>query len=157
MGPEIVFVAIVAYIGFMQWLRHQRRAMVHRERLAAIEKGASLPADAELQRGFLAALAWPPETGAGGDEERRKWNVQRLLLLAGLVWLSIGISAYVVLSAVLAANSPAAAGRPPGHRVDRPGPGDDRLSHLIVLRRGPKPGEVTARHHTGPRSSSATA
>ena len=73
MGPEIVLVAIIAYIGFMQWLQHQRRAMMHRERLAAIEKGASLPADAEPQRGWLAALAWPPRgrhaprrSGAGG-------------------------------------------------------------------------------------------
>jgi hypothetical protein len=101
MGPEIVFVAIIAYIGFMQWLRHQRRAMVHRERLAAIEKGASLP-----------------EIPASPDEElHRRWNVQRLLLLAGLV---------------------ARRRRdPPGLRVDRPGSGDDRPVAPRRLRRGP--------------------
>ena len=133
MGPEIVIVAIVAYIGFMQWLHHQRRAMIHRERLSAIEKGASLPADAEPQRGWLAALAWPPETAAGGDEERRRrWNVQRLLLLAGLVWLSIGISVFVVISAVLLANSPTAPNIPRGIQWIGLAPATIGLSHLIV-------------------------
>jgi hypothetical protein len=133
MGPEIVPVAIIAYIGFMQWLHHQRRAMMHRERLAAIEKGASLPADAEPQRGWLATLAWPPETPAAADEQRhRRWNVQRLLLLAGLVWLSIGISTFVVLSAILAANSPAAADVPRGLQWIGLAPATIGLSHLIV-------------------------
>jgi hypothetical protein len=132
MGPEIVLVAIIAYIGFMQWLHYQRRVMVHRERLAAIEKGASLPADAEPQRGWLATLAWPPETPAAADElRRRRWNVQRLLLLAGLVWLSIGISAFVVISAILAANSPAA-DVPRGIQWIGLAPATIGLSHLIV-------------------------
>jgi hypothetical protein len=133
MGPEIVLVAIIAYIGFMQWLNHQRRVMVHRERLAAIEKGASLPADAEPQRGWLAALAWPHETPASAEQgQRRRWNVQRLLLLAGLVWLSIGISTFVVLSAVLAANSPAAADVARGIEWIGLAPATIGLSHLIV-------------------------
>lgn len=52
--------------------------MIHRERLAAIEKGAELPPlEQEIQRG--------------------NWNVQRLLLLAGLVWMSIGIGAFPLL------------------------------------------------------------
>ena len=133
MGPEIVFVAIIAYIGFMQWLRHQRGVMIHRERLAAIEKGASLPADAEPQRGWLAAMAWPSETPATpGEERRRRWNVQRLLLLGGLVWLSIGISTFVVLSAILAANSPAAVDIPRGLEWVGLAPATIGLSHLIV-------------------------
>jgi hypothetical protein len=116
MGPEIVFVAIIAYIGFMQWLRHQRRAMVHRERLAAIEKGASLP-----------------EIPASPDEElHRRWNVQRLLLLAGLVWVSIGTSAFVVLHALLSANSPAAAEIPRGFEWIGLAPAMIGLSHLVV-------------------------
>ena len=40
-----LFIAsVLAFVGFRQWLRHQQRAMVHRERLAALEKGADLPA-----------------------------------------------------------------------------------------------------------------
>lgn len=133
MGPEIVLVAIIAYIGFMQWLHHQRRAMMHRERLAAIEKGASLPADAEPQRGWLAALAWPPEPPRTPEEERRRrWNVQRLLLLAGLVWLSIGISVFVVISAVLLANSPTAPNIPRGIQWIGLAPATIGLSHLVV-------------------------
>jgi hypothetical protein len=60
------------------WIRHQRRLMVHRERLAAIEKGIELPPlEREIQRG--------------------SWNVQRLLLFAGLVWISLGIAAFLLL------------------------------------------------------------
>jgi hypothetical protein len=133
MGPEIVLVAIIAYIGFMQWLQHQRRVMVHRERLSAIEKGASLPAESEAQRGWLAALAWPREGAAAPDGERRRsWNVQQLLLLAGLVWVSIGISTFVVLSAVLAGSSPAAADVPRGIQWIGLAPATIGLSHLVV-------------------------
>ena len=39
MDPTIVIVAIIVFIAFRQWLRHQQRVMMHRERLAAIEKG----------------------------------------------------------------------------------------------------------------------
>lgn len=132
--PEIVAVAAIAYIGFIQWLHHQRRAMIHRERLAAIEKGASLPADAEPQRGWLAAMAWPSGNPATtpDEEQRRKWNVQRLLLLGGLVWLSIGISTFVVLSAILAANSPAAVDVPRGLEWIGLAPAMIGLSHLVV-------------------------
>lgn len=78
-----VIVALIAFVGFRQWLRHQRRAMIHRERLAAIEKGVELP---------------PLEQ----EVRRSNWNVQRILLLAGLVWISLGIGLFVVLSALLA-------------------------------------------------------
>lgn len=78
---ELLFALIVtvaiAHV-FQLWIRHQRRVMVHRERLAAIEKGVELPPlEQEIQRGG--------------------WNVQRLLLLAGLIWISIGIAAFPVL------------------------------------------------------------
>jgi hypothetical protein len=83
MEIALVLVAFIAYIGFRQWLRHDRRSMVHRERLAALEKGAELPAlEQEVQRG--------------------NWNVQRILLLAGLCWISVGVGAFVVLSVVIA-------------------------------------------------------
>ena len=73
----LVIVVGVAY-GFQLWIRHQRRLMVHRERLAAIEKGIELP---------------PLEQ----EIQRRSWNTQRLLLFAGLVWISVGIAAFPLL------------------------------------------------------------
>ena len=79
----IVIVAFIAFAGFRQWLKHQRRAMIHRERLAAIEKGVEIP---------------PLEQ----EVRRSNWNVQRILLLAGLVWVSLGIGLFVVLNALLA-------------------------------------------------------
>jgi hypothetical protein len=68
----------VAYI-FQIWVRYQRRLMIHRERLAAIEKGAELP---------------PLEQ----EIQRSGWNVQRLLLLAGLVWISVGVATFPLLN-----------------------------------------------------------
>jgi hypothetical protein len=75
----LVAIAAVATVHVFQlWARHQRRLMIHRERLAAIEKGAELPPlEQEIQRG--------------------SWNVQRLLLLAGLVWVSLGMAAFPLL------------------------------------------------------------
>ncbi len=79
----IVIVALIAFVGFRQWLKHQRRVMVHRERLNAIEKGVEVP---------------PLEQ----EVRRSNWNVQRILLLAGLIWISLGIGVFAVLSALLA-------------------------------------------------------
>jgi hypothetical protein len=83
--PAVIVVAIVvllvAYL-FQLWARHHRRLMIHRERLASLEKGIDLPplVEQEIQRG--------------------SWNVQRLLLLAGLCWLSVGITALATLMAL---------------------------------------------------------
>jgi hypothetical protein len=77
-----VIVTIVVYAAFQQWLRQQRRLMIHRERLAALEKGIELP---------------PLEQ----EVQHRSWNVQRLLLFAGLIWVSLGIGAYLVLNALV--------------------------------------------------------
>jgi hypothetical protein len=60
------------------WARHQRRLMIHRERLAAIEKGIELP---------------PLEQ----EMQKRSWNVQRLLLLSGLIWISVGIAVFPLM------------------------------------------------------------
>lgn len=79
----IVIVALIAFAGFRQWLKHQRRVMIHRERLAAVEKGVALP---------------PLEQ----EVRRSNWNVQRILLLSGLIWISLGIGTFVVLKALLA-------------------------------------------------------
>ena len=74
-GSGFLFVAAItvltAYAAFQQFLRHQRRTMIHRERLAALEKGVELP---PLEQEIL----------------RGRWNVQRILLFAGLVWISVG-------------------------------------------------------------------
>jgi hypothetical protein len=73
-----LILAIAATYIFQMWARHQRRLMIHRERLAAIEKGLELP---------------PLEQ----EIQKRSWNVQRLLLLAGLVWISLGVGAFPLL------------------------------------------------------------
>ena len=82
----IVFLAAIvvmtAYAAFQQWLRQQRRLMIHRERLAALEKGVELP---------------PVEQ----EVQRLNWNVQRILLFAGLIWISLGLGAYLVLNALI--------------------------------------------------------
>ncbi len=43
MEVTLIVIALIAYLGFRQWLRQHRRSMIHRERLAAIEKGIELP------------------------------------------------------------------------------------------------------------------
>lgn len=56
--------------------------MIHRERLAAIEKGLQLP---------------PLEQ----EIRRNSWTMQRLLLFAGLIWVSVGIGSYLMLSSLI--------------------------------------------------------
>jgi hypothetical protein len=73
-----LILAVAATYIFQMWARHQRRLMIHRERLAAIDKGIELP---------------PLEQ----EIQKRSWNVQRLLLLAGLVWISLGIAVFPML------------------------------------------------------------
>ena len=119
MEVAAIAIAIAFYLGLTQFLQHQRRALVHKERLAAIEKGLPLPPEA--------AASLSPEAERG-----RSWNVQRLLLLAGLIWLSLGISTFVVLSAIIAANSPSAADVPRGIEWIGLAPTMIGLSHLIV-------------------------
>ena len=63
LSPTLSLAAILAFIGFAMWLRQQRRLMIHRERLAALEKGVDLP---QMDK----------------EVHLNTWNVQRLLLLA---------------------------------------------------------------------------
>jgi hypothetical protein len=56
--------------------------MVHRERLAAIEKGIELP---------------PLEQ----EVRRSRWNVQRFLLWFGCLDISVGIGVYILLSVMM--------------------------------------------------------
>jgi hypothetical protein len=77
----VIIVTSVAYVCYQQWLQHHKRLLIHRERIAALERGVALPpVDVELQR--------------------KNWNVQRLLLLGGLFWISLGIGAFVFLYAM---------------------------------------------------------
>lgn len=115
----LVFIALIGFAAFQQWLRHHRRIMIHRERLAAVEKGIELPPlEQEVQRG--------------------SWNVSRILLFAGLTWISAGIGAFVVLSALLAHSSPQTAEIPEGLQWIGIGPIGIGLSHLIVYAVGKK-------------------
>ena len=119
MEVAIVMVAVIGYLAFRQWLQQGRRTMIHRERLAAIEKGVDLP---------------PLE-----QEVRRSiWNVQRLLLLAGLVWVSLGVATFVTLRALLANPTPATQGIPQGLQWIGLAPACIGLSHLIVYLTGKK-------------------
>lgn len=114
----IVIVAFIAFVGFRQWLTHQRRAMIHRERLTAIEKGVELP---------------PLEQ----EVRRSNWNVQRVLLLAGFIWISIGIASFVVLN-VLLAHPEGLTDLPQGFQWIGIAPVLIGLSHLIVYLVGRK-------------------
>jgi hypothetical protein len=113
MEVAIVMVAVIGYLAFRQWLQLNRRNMIHRERLAAIEKGVDLP---------------PLEQEA----RRSSWNIQRFLLLAGLVWLSLGIGTFVTLSALLAHPTPVTQGIPQGMQWIGLAPACIGLSHMIV-------------------------
>ena len=118
---SVIVIALIVYVGFQQWLRHQRRVLIHRERLAAVEKGVELlPLEQEV--------------------ERRSWNVQRILLLAGLLWISVGIGAFVVLNAMLAHPSEAIKDIPQGIQWIGVAPVGIGLSHLIVYLVGRRKG-----------------
>jgi hypothetical protein len=82
-APVLLMGFVLAFIGYRQWLREQRRRMVHRERLAALEKGVAPP-------------AYPEEPA------RDRINTKRVLFLSGLIWLAVGvgsmIAGWIVLS-----------------------------------------------------------
>jgi Domain of unknown function (DUF6249) len=113
MEITVVVVALIVYLGFRQWLQQNRRTMIHRERLAAIEKGVELPA---LEQ----------------EVRRSSWNVQRFLLLAGLVWVSLGVGTFATLSALLAHPTQATQEIPQGLQWIGIAPVFIGLSHLIV-------------------------
>jgi hypothetical protein len=108
-----VVIALIAYLGFREYLRHNRRAMVHRERLAAIEKGIDVP---------------PLEL----ESKRSAWNVQRTLLLAGLIWISLGVCAFVTVSALVSSPENAKYEIPRGIQWLGLGPVAIGISHLVV-------------------------
>lgn len=100
MSYEQVWIAIfvpglLAAAALAVWARHLReskrvaeREMIHRERLAALEKGAALP---ELLAG-LRAPGDPPGNGRG-------W-VSQAALLAGLALLFAGVGLFVAFTMI---------------------------------------------------------
>ena len=108
---------ILGFVAFGMWLRQQRRLMIHRERLAAIEKGIDLPP--VLQ-----------------EVQRTSWNVQRLLLLAGMVWISIGVGFYQVFSEIMRNPTEITRDVPPGLQYVGYGLIGIGISHLIVFAAG---------------------
>jgi len=114
-----VAIALIGYAGYREWLRHQRRTLIHQERLAAIEKGVDLPPLEQEQR-------------------RSSWNVQRTLLLAGMIWLSLGVCAYITLSAIIASPENTKLEIPPGVQWLGLGPAAIGVSHLVVYLAGKK-------------------
>src|SRR5260370_39307481 len=119
MEVAIVIVAVIGYLAFRQWLQLNRRTMIHRERLAAIEKGVDLP---------------PVEQ----EVRRSSWGVQRVLLLAGLVWMSLGVGTFVTFSALLAYSTQVTQGIPQGLQWIGLGPNCIRLCRLRVSLIGDK-------------------
>jgi hypothetical protein len=115
METAIVIVALIVFVAFRQYLSHHRRIMIHRERLTAIEKGVTLP---------------PVEQ----EVRRSNVNVQRILLLSGLIWIALGIAAFVTLYAVQ--NSGASKfddDLPRGIQYIAIAPVGIGIAHLIVL------------------------
>jgi hypothetical protein len=83
LGPVLLIGIILAFIGYRQWLREQRRRMIHRERIAAIEKGVEPP-------------AYPDEP------VRDRMNTKRVLFLSGLIWLAVGAGSMIAGAIILA-------------------------------------------------------
>ena len=113
----LALAVVLGFLAFGQWLRQQRRMMIHRERLAAIEKGVDLPPLVQ-------------------EAQRTSWNVQRLLLLAGLVWISIGVASYMVFSEMLRHVTEATRDVPPGLQYVGYGLIGIGVSHLIAFAAG---------------------
>jgi hypothetical protein len=114
----LMLAVILGFVSFGLWLRQQRRLMIHRERLAAIEKGLEPLPPVEL------------------EVHRISWNVQRLLLLAGLIWISIGVGVYLVFSTMLNHPTPATADVPHGIQYVGYGLIGIGLSHLVAFAAG---------------------
>jgi hypothetical protein len=112
-----VAIALVGYAGYREWLHHQKRTLIHRERLAAIEKGVDLPPLEQEQR-------------------RSSWNVQRTLLLAGFIWISLGVCAYVTLAVLIASPENARLEIPRGIQWIGLGPAAIGVSNLVVYLAG---------------------
>jgi hypothetical protein len=117
LSPTLALAAVLAFLGFAMWLRQQRRMMIHRERLAALERGVELP---QMEK----------------EVHLNTWNVQRLLLLAGLVWISIGVGFYQVFSTMLRTPTDFTRDVPPGIQYVGYGLIGIGISHLVAFAAG---------------------
>ena len=117
LSVALAIIGFLAFVGFGQWLRHERRMMMHRERLAAVDKGLELPA---LEQ----------------DSQRRAWNVQRFLLLGGLIWISVGLATFLALYTIVMHPSPASQDVPYGIQWVGIGPIGIGLAHLVTFMAG---------------------
>ncbi len=97
--------------------------MIHRERIAAIEKGVPLPpVEQEIRRSNV--------------------NIQRILLLSGLIWIVLGVTAFVVLTSVLVmASDKFTEDIPRGIQYIAIAPVGIGLAHLAVFFFGKSKGE----------------
>ena len=77
-NDELVFIAAVGLFVFALYMRFRRRELLHKERLAAIEKGVALPDLTDIEAGA------------------------RIYLLRGMIWLLSGIALSVCLVALSA-------------------------------------------------------
>jgi hypothetical protein len=118
LASALSIAVVFAFLGFGMWLRQQRRVMIHRERLTALEKGLEPPQ--------------PLQT----ESIRITYNVQRLLLLGGLIWISIGIGWYLVFSTMLRTPIEATRDVPPGIQYVGYGLIGIGVSHIIAYLAG---------------------
>lgn len=122
MSEAMFLIAVIAYIAFRNWLEHDKRRMIHKERLAAIEKGVALPAVEQEVR-------------------RRSWNVQRYLLLAGWSFVFAGISVFTAITMMTFGQAPGqgVSGMPPqGSQFLGLIPVGVGIAHLITYYAGQK-------------------
>ena len=82
--PFFFVLSVSFVIGYALKLRYDRRELQHKERLAALEKGAQLPALVEDGR-------WPSAS-------------PRIYLLRGMMWLFSGIALVIFLLGATAAS-----------------------------------------------------
>jgi len=119
LATALVIVAVIGYFAFNQYLKHHRRVLISRERLAAIEKGLELPVlDQEVKRS--------------------SWNVQRFLLLCGMIWIALGVGAMIVLGVIVAIPQEATKDVPRGIQYVGIAPIGIGLAHLITYWVGAK-------------------
>lgn len=114
MFETVLMACIFIYIGYRNWLQHDKRRMIHRERLAAIEKGTDLPT---LEK----------------EVDRKTWNVQRFLLLAGWSWLFAGIGGFIALTILFNNTAPIDGVTPAGFRFLAIIPFGIGIAHLITF------------------------
>jgi hypothetical protein len=81
-GFTILAIVLVIFLAFRFWLQYQKRILIHRERLVALEKGIDLPPMQEEIR-------------------LRRFTFERFLLLSGSVWLAAGLSGTAVSMIIL--------------------------------------------------------